>query len=401
MQQYGSPLYVYNESILRQRCREIRSLLTYGKFDVHYSIKANNNIELLKIIRDEGLHSDAMSPGELFIAQQAGFSNKEILYVCNNVSADEMAAAVDQGVTVSLDSLSQIDLLGSAKPGSRVAVRFNPGIGAGHHEKVRTGGKKTKFGVLYDQIDEVKKRLKRYRLLLEGVNMHIGSLFLEHENYTAAANELLKIAEQFEGLQFVDFGGGFGIPYRKRTQQKRLNLQEMGRALDRVVLDWSQKTGWNGTIVIEPGRFISAECGVLLGTVHAVKSLFGTRYVGTDLGFNVNPRPVLYDSYHEIEVFGREEKYRNRTEKVTIVGNICETGDVLAKERELPTVEENDIVALLDAGAYCYSMCSNYNARLRPAEVLIQTDGRVRLIRRRDTLTDIANQYLLQNGTEP
>ena len=224
---------------------------------------------------------------------------------------------------------------------------------------------------------------------------------MEHENYTAAANELLKIAEQFEGLQFVDFGGGFGIPYRKRTQQKRLNLQKMGRALDRVVLDWSQKTGWNGTIVIEPGRFISAECGVLLGTVHAVKSLFGTRYVGTDLGFNVNPRPVLYDSYHEIEVFGREEKHRNQTEKVTIVGNICETGDVLAKERELPIVEENDIVALLDAGAYCYSMCSNYNARLRPAEVLIQTDGRVRLIRRRDTLTDIANQYLLQNGTEP
>ncbi len=393
IQQFGSPIYVYSEAILRQRCREIKNFMTFKHFDAHYSLKANNNVELLKIIREEGISSDAMSPGELFIAQKAGYTKDDILYVCNNVSAEEMINAVDQGLVTSLDSLAQIETLGQVRPGSRISIRFNPGIGAGHHEKVITAGKKTKFGVWHDQIGDIKALLSQYQLKLEGINMHIGSLFLEHSSYTKAAEELLKIAEEFEGLVFIDFGGGFGIPYQKHAQQGRLDLRETGKVLDQLVTQWSEKTGWKGTIVVEPGRYIAAECGVLLGTVHALKSQFDTNYAGTDLGFNVNPRPVLYDSYHELEIFGKNEKASQATEKVSVVGNICESGDIVAKDRELPVIEQGDIIAMLDSGAYCFSMCSNYNARLKPAEVLIQSDGTPRLIRRRDTLEDIMAQY--------
>ncbi len=194
IQDYGSPLYVYNESILRERCREIRSLMSYPNFEVHYSVKANNNIELLKIIKDEGICSDAMSPGELFIAQKAGFKKNEILYVCNNISTEEMANAVDNGLTVSLDSVSQIESMGKTRPGSRIAVRFNPGIGAGHHEKVMTAGEKTKFGVNIDQIDEMRSLIRQYDLKLEGINMHIGSLFLEPELVNSVACNAVPLA---------------------------------------------------------------------------------------------------------------------------------------------------------------------------------------------------------------
>ncbi len=394
IKEFGSPLYVYNEAILRKRSREMAELVSYPGFKSNYSIKANSNLELLRIIRDEGLHADAMSPGEIYVLLAAGFKPEEILFVANNVSCEEMQFAIEKGVLISCDSLSQLKQLGKLNPGGCVAVRFNPGIGAGHHEKVITGGDNTKFGVNIEFIDEVKTILKQYALKLVGINQHIGSLFMEPEPYLEGVKALLSIAEEFEELTFVDMGGGFGIPYYKQDGQPRLDIKETSRRLTEIIEQWTKRTGRNIKIKMEPGRYVVAECGVLLGTVHAVKNNTRRTYVGTDLGFNVLIRPAMYDSHHDIEVYrdGKVVK-SNDLHRVTIVGNICESGDILANERDLPLIKEGDIIGVMDAGAYGYSMSSNYNLRFRPAEVLIGLDGKARQIRSRDTMEDLLKGF--------
>ena len=394
LKEFGSPLYVYNEKIFRQSCKDMSTLIPIENFKSNFSIKANSNLELLKIAHEEGLHADAMSSGEIFVLLKAGFKPEEILYIPNNVSEEEMRYAIDKGILVSVDSLSQLEMLGRINAGGKVAIRFNPGVGAGHHEKVVTGGKKTKFGVNLDLVDDVKSILKKYNLKLSGINQHIGSLFMEGSSYVEGAKHVLEIAKQFKDLEFVDFGGGFGIPYRKQEGQPRLNIKELGENLANTVKEWEKDYGKNIKIKIEPGRYIAAESGVILGNVYAVKKNYGHTYVGTDLGFNTLMRPVLYDSYHEIEVYrnGKPAPAANM-EVVDIVGNICESGDIIAKERNLPAINEGDIIGVMDAGAYGYSMASNYNNRLRPAEVLIKTDGTAKLIRRRDTLEDLVRNF--------
>ena len=215
-QQFGTPLYVYNETVLRQRCRELKALSSLPGFGVNYSVKANTNPVLLRIIREEGLVVDAMSPGELYMDQLAGFTADEILYISNNISEDELRNAVRHGVLISVDSLSQVETLGRVNPGGKVMVRFNPGIGAGHHAKVVTAGKETKFGVSPELLDDLFAILKKYDLHLAGINQHIGSLFMEADGYIAAAEVLLHLAERLpadvlEKLEVIDFGGGFGM----------------------------------------------------------------------------------------------------------------------------------------------------------------------------------------------
>jgi len=394
IKEFGSPLYVYNENIFRTRCREMANLIPYHRFKANFSVKANSNLELLKIAREEGLNADAMSPGEIYILLKAGFLSDEIFFVPNNVSEEEMKYAIEKGITISVDSLSQLEMFGRINPGGKVAVRFNPGVGAGHHSKVVTGGKKTKFGVNFDMVDDVKRILKNYSLKLVGVNQHIGSLFMEPDPYIESAKLILTIAKQFEDIEFVDFGGGFGIPYHKQEGQQRLNLKELGDKLAHIIYDWVKDYGKEIKVKTEPGRYIVAESGVLLGTVYAIKENYGDTYVGTDLGFNVLMRPVMYDSHHDIEVY-RNGKPADTEElkPVYVVGNICESGDIIAKERMLPRIFEGDIIGVMDAGAYGYSMSSNYNSRLRPAEVLIKEDGTPKLIRRRDRLEDLVRNF--------
>lgn len=395
IQKYGSPLYLYNETILRDRCKELKNLVTYPNFSVNYSVKANGNLSLLKIIKEEGLNVDAMSPGEIYIEELAGFKPEQILFISNNVSAEEMQYAIDRNITISVDSLSQLELLGKINKGGKVCVRFNPGVGAGHHEKVVTGGKKTKFGVEPTKIQEVKDVLNKYNLRLVGINQHIGSLFMEGDKYIEGIQSLLTIAKNFKDLDFIDLGGGFGIPYKKLAHQPRLDLQKLGKELDKVLFQFVQEYGKEVLFKVEPGRYIVAECGLLIGTAHAIKTNYDNKYVGTDLGFNVLKRPIMYDSHHDIEVYRSQEKLSTKNEVVSIVGNICESGDIIAKERELPEIFEGDLIGVMDAGAYGYCMASNYNNRLRPAEVLITSSGDDQIIRRRDTFEDIARNFML------
>lgn len=394
VKEFGSPLYVYNEKILRQRCRDMKNLVDYPYFIPNYSIKANSNLEILKIVKEEGLRADAMSAGEIQLLLYAGFAPENLFFVPNNVSEAELKYAVDHGVLVSVDSLSQLELLGKINQGGKAAVRFNPGVGAGHHEKVVTAGKKTKFGVNIDCVGQVKEIAKKYDMKICGVNQHIGSLFMEGDAYIEGVKSLLSVAEQFEDIDFVDMGGGFGIPYRKQEGQGKLDLVSFKAKLTQVLEQWTDKYGKKILFKTEPGRYIVAESGVVLGNVYSTKNNYGNRYVGTDIGFNVLARPVMYDSHHDIEVYRAGKPLNSEaTEEVTVVGNICESGDIIAKKRALPAIKEGDILGVMDAGAYGYAMSSNYNMRLRPAEVLIKEDGEPKLIRRRDTFEDLIANF--------
>lgn len=393
IKEYGSPLYVYNEAVLRERCRDMKNFIKYKNFSVSFSAKANSNIHLLKIVREEGLNVDAMSEGEIYVQLKAGFDPKQIFYIPNNVSENELRYAACNGVTVSVDSLSQLELFGKINRGGKVAVRFNGGIGAGHNEKVVTAGKKAKFGVDPEYISKVKQIADTYNLKIIGINQHIGSLFMEGSAYIKSLKMLLSIAENFKGLEFIDMGGGFGVPYKKQTGEERLDLEKLGREIDYLILEWTKKYGKEIEFRIEPGRYICAECGVLLGSVNAVKVNYGTKYIGTDIGFNVLIRPVMYNSHHDIEVYKKNGIKTDEKEKVTVVGNICESGDIVAEDIILPKIEEGDVIGVLDAGAYGYVMSSNYNNRLRPAEILIKQDGEEQVIRRRDTLEDLLRNY--------
>lgn len=398
--QYGSPLYVYNEAILRERCRDLLSLSTLPNFRVSYSAKANTNPALLQIVRNEGCVVDAMSLGELYVNALAGFTPDQMLYVCNNISAEEMRLVVAKNVLLSVDSLSQLELYGKINPGGKVMIRINPSIGAGHHKKVITAGKETKFGVNLEDFDQALAILAKYDLILAGLNQHIGSLFMDSENYLNAVAFLLHFAQErlekrFADLEMLDFGGGFGIPYHKYDNQPRLNLDDLREKLHSQLQNFITDTGYQGAFSIEPGRYIVAECGVLLGTVNAIKTNNSIRYVGTDIGFNVLMRPVLYDSFHDIEIYRENGVPDDHLLPQTIVGNICESGDILAKNRLLPKIQEGDILGVLDAGAYGFVMASSYNQRLRPAEVLITLDGTPKVIRRRETFEDLTRCCIL------
>lgn len=395
IQKYGSPLYVYNENILKTRCREMKNLVNYDKFIVDYSMKANSNPSILKLIRKESIEVDVMSPGEIYVAMFAGYKSNEIFFICNNISETEMMYAIERGIRISVDSLSQLEQYGRLAPGSEVALRINPGIGVGHHVKVVTGGKATKFGINTDMLDDIKKICAKYKLKVVGINQHIGSLFLECNEYLKSIDSLFEFSMHFPELHFIDFGGGFGVPYNKKTDKQRLPLDELGQALSEQICKFNSLYGRNIFFRIEPGRYIVAECGCLLGSVNAIKKNT-TKYIGTDIGFNALMRPILYDSYHEIDLYRDGTLIDDKNEVVTIVGNICESGDILAKDRIMPQIRKGDILAVKNAGAYGYVMSSNYNGRLRPAEVLITSSGAAKLIRKRDSYNNLIENYIME-----
>ena len=389
IEKYGSPLYVYNENTLRKRSKEMMDLLPNKKLVVDYSIKANTNIELVKIIKSEGLHVDAMSPGEVAFEKKAGYKNNEIMYVCNNISESEMKEIIKEGILISVDSLSQLEMYGKLNPNGEVIVRFNPGVGAGHHEKVVTGGHHTKFGVQREFIDDVKKILNKYNLKLVGINQHIGSLFLDYNSYIEGVKNILEIASSFKGLKLIDLGGGFGVPY---NHEERLDLKKLSIELDKVLSAFLDNYDNKDVVFyIEPGRYVVCEAGILIGSVTSVKENYNTNYLGCDIGFNVLMRPILYDSYHEIKVL--QKNSNDLKETYTVVGNICESGDILGSDRLLDKASVGDAIIVYNTGAYGYSMSSNYNLRCRPAEVLITIDHKDKLIRKRDTIEDMMSNF--------
>lgn len=382
--EYDSPLYLYSEKILRDTCRSLKKMIMYPDVEINYSVKANTNLQILKLIREEGFHVDAVSPGEIFLEEKAGYLQNEIFFISNNASTEEFKFAVERNIMISVDSLSQLHKFGQLFPGKKIAVRINPGKGAGHHEKVITAGEKSKFGIPTEYIDEIHKIAKTHNLTITGLNMHIGSNYLESSTFLNAVSILLLSAFTFKNLDFIDIGGGFGIPYR--PGEISLDILALGKELDTIFDNWTQKYGKQIRFFLEPGRYVVAQSGILLAQVESIKKNPTRTFIGTDAGFNVLTRPMTYGSYHEIINCNH---VKGETNVVDISGNICESGDLFAHNRNITQTKENDVLAILDAGAYGYSMASNYNARLRPAEVLMRQDGTFILIRKRDTLEDL------------
>lgn len=390
VKEYGTPLYVYSEDIIRDHMKKVGSVITKYPYTANYSVKANTNMEILKIANSEGINADAMSEGEMRVLLEAGYEPERIFFVPNNVDLEEIEFAVSHSIIVSLDSLSQLEMYGKNFPNTKCAVRINPGVGAGHHEKVVTAGKKTKFGIAEEDIDTIFEITKKYNLTIAGINQHVGSQFLDPEPFLMAVDNFLRIAKKFDDLEFIDFGGGYGIPYHKLDDEAPFDMSAFSIEFNAKIDKFVEEYGYAPLFKSEPGRYCVAQGGILLGRVHAIKQNSGVKYVGTDVGMNVLMRPVLYDSYHDVEVI-KDGKLQDggETEVVTVTGNICESGDILAKDRKLLKIDEKDLIAVLDAGAYGYSMCSSYNTRRRPAEVLITSEGKVKLIRKRETYEDL------------
>lgn len=390
VKEFGSPVYVYNEEIIRRHMDSVAKVITKYPYTANYSIKANTNINILKLALEEGNNCDAMSVGEIMMLEKAGFPTDRIFFVPNNVSKEELMYAIEKGVMTSLDSLEQLELYGTLNPGGKCAVRINPGVGAGHHEKVVTAGKKTKFGIAEEDIDKIFEVAAKYNLTIAGINQHIGSLFMDPEPYLKATANLLRIAKKFDNLEFVDFGGGYGIPYHKLDGEAEFDMAGFKERLEPILDEFVAEYGSAPLFKSEPGRYCVAEGSVILGRVNATKQNAGKKYAGTDIGMNVLVRPSMYDSWHDIEIIRDNEVVpRENMEEISVTGNICESGDILAKDRMLPVIKSGDLACVLDTGAYGYSMCSSYNSRPRPAEVMICKDGTVKQIRKRETVEDL------------
>ena len=383
VKKYGTPLYVYEADTIKSRYSNLVENIKYSSLKVHYAVKANSNLYLLKLIKKLGAGAETVSLGEVLVSLKAGFKPNQIIYTCSNITKDELKSLIEKGIRVNLDSLSQIKLWGEIRPGSSISLRLNQGIGAGNHNHVITGGPESKFGVDIRQINEVQALARKYKLSINGIQQHIGSGILGEETLLKAMRALLKTAYRFPDLEFIDFGGGFGIPYR--PNEKSLDLKHLGPLIVKTLRGFSKDYGRNLTIIFEPGRYLVAEAGTLLVQVTEIKKNPTKTFVGTDSGFNHLIRPAMYGSYHEVV---NASRIKGKKVKVSVVGNICESADFFAKDRLLTIPRQGEILAILNAGAYGFSMSSNYDLRPRPAEVLIE-GSRTKLIRRREELEDI------------
>jgi len=384
-ERFDTPLYATDEQVVRQNYRRIRDAFNaHLDTDVHYACKANSNLALLRILEQEGASIDAVSVGEVFLCLKAGFPPDRIMFTGTSVRTDELEWLVGKGVEINLDSISAVERLAKFYH-CRIALRINPEIGAGHHEHVITGIKESKFGIPQDQAVKAVRLARSLGLEVVGLHVHIGSGVLAKEPFVLAASKLIEIAKEVESragakLEWVDLGSGFGIPYR--PEEKGLDLDDIAEELCSML----KKRLPRKTLRIEPGRFIVADSTVLLTRVNTIKRTRVRNYLGVDAGFNLLIRPAFYGSYHHIVVADRADAPAKM--KYDVAGPLCESGDLLGRDRELPEVKEGDVLAVLDAGAYGFSMSSRYNSRPLCAEVLVNGKD-VHVIRERESMDDL------------
>ena len=387
--EYGTPLYVYDEECIRTAFTALRQAFAVPDLRIHFATKANSNPWILRLLRQLGAWADVVSPGEILLARTAGFPPERLLYNGNSASDAELRTALDQGVRINVESLSQLRRLAAMAPGTAISIRFNIYVGGGHHSHVITGGPESKFGIDWEQAAEAQRVAGAGGLRVAGVHCHIGSGVLQAERFVQAVTNLLVTARRFPALEQVNFGGGIGIPYRRG--ERPLDLERLGSLLTGAYDAFCAEYGARPALCLEPGRFLIARAGTLLCRVTAVNQARKYRFAGTDSGFNHLVRPAMYGSYHHLEPVAP----RSGPPRPTVVtGNICESGDVFTRgeagiePRPLPPLQEGDLLAIRDAGAYGFAMASRYNSFPLPAEVLVDA-GRARLIRRRDALAQL------------
>ena len=391
--EFGAPVYVYDaEKITAQYNRLSNAFRQVPSVRLNYAVKALNNISILRLMNHLGSGLDTVSIQEVQLGLAAGFDPKNIIFTPNGVSLEELESAAALGVQINIDNLSLLEQFGSKHPNIPVCVRINPHVLAGGNANISVGHIDSKFGISIHQIPHILRIVELTGMHINGIHMHTGSDILDIDVFLYASEILFNTAKHFKQLDFVDFGSGFKVPYKAGDIET--NVEELGQKLSTRFNEFCEEYGRPLTLAFEPGKFLVSEAGKFLAKVNVVKQTTSTVFASVDSGFNHLIRPMLYGAKHHITNIsnpqGRERYY-------SVVGYICET-DTFASNKQIAEITEGDILCFDNAGAYCFTMASNYNSRLRPAEVLWY-EGQAHLIRAHETFEDLVrNQVELKDS---
>ena len=387
-EEFGTPLYVYDADKILEQYNRLVSAFQDTKLKINYACKALNNINILKLLKQAGSGLDAVSIQEVYLGLKAGFKPEDIIYTPNMVSFEEIKEAISLGVHVNIDNIPFLEYFGH-EFGSRVpiCIRINPHIAAGGHLHIQTGHIDSKFGISVYQVRHIKRIIDTYKLRVTGLHMHTGSDILDSTVFIKGMEVLFEVASEFPDLEFLDFGSGFKVGYR--TDDVTTDIEDLGKKVTKSFNNFCKAYGRELELWFEPGKFLVSEAGHFLMKVNVIKQTTSTVFAGVDTGQNHLIRPMFYEAYHHIfnvsNPTGQPRVY-------SVVGYICET-DTLGADRKINEVREGDILAIANAGAYCYTMSSNYNSRFKPAEVMVY-GGKAHLIRKRETLDDLTKNQI-------
>lgn len=389
VREFGAPLYVYNGEKIAAQYRKLTTAFEGHPTRFFYACKALTNVNVLQLVRRLGAGLDCVSINEVKLGLLAGFDSADILFTPNCVALDEIVQGKELGVNINIDNISILEQFGNRFGGSYpVCVRINPHINAGGNYKISTGHIDSKFGISIHQLRHIERIVAKTGLHVRGLHMHSGSEIKDIDVFLQSLEVVFSAAQHFKELDFIDLGSGFKVPYSPGEQET--DIQTLGEKVSQAVSTFEGKYGRPVEIWFEPGKYLVSEAGYFVVKTSVVKQTTASVFVGIDSGFNHLVRPMFYESYHHISNLsnpdGQERIY-------TVVGNICET-DTFAWDRVINEVREGDYLAFHNAGAYGFEMSSNYNSRLRPAEVLME-EGIPRLIRRREEFEDILRNQVL------
>lgn len=388
-EKYGTPLYVYDTEVIAHQYQKLQTAFSDIKsLRINFAMKALSNISVLKFTRSLGSCVDTVSIQEVKLCLHVGFKPEQIGFTPSGVTWEEIEEAVSLKVKIHLDSIPLLEKFGKKYGASYpVGIRLNPHVMAGGNLKISTAHERSKFGVSILQVDDIHRVMQETGLVIDGLHQHTGSEIKEAETFLQVAEIMLKAAKTFPDLQYLDFGGGFKVPYK--LHDKGTDMNKVGKAISHRFNEFCKEYGRELTLVFEPGKFLAAECGYFFVKVNVVKHNPSVSFAAVDSGLNHLIRPMMYDAYHEIvnvsNPTGEKKPYN-------VVGYICET-DNFAEDRLLPEITEGDILCLLNAGAYGFTMASNYNSRFKPAEVIIHK-GQDFLVRERETMDDILRNQI-------
>ena len=391
---YGSPLYVYDtDKIEAQYNRLTDAFSTVKNLKLNYAVKALSNINILKFFNNIGAGLDTVSIQEVQLGLTTGIDPKKIIFTPNGVSLIEIEKVAKLGVQINIDNLSILELFGQKHPEIPVCIRINPHIMAGGNSKISVGHIDSKFGISIHQVPHIKRVVENTGMNINGIHMHTGSDILDIDTFLRATEILFDVAKQFENIDFIDFGSGFKVPYKEGDIST--DIEQLGLQLSERFNKFCVEYGKEITLMFEPGKFLVSDAGVFLAKVNVVKQTTSTVFAHVDSGFNHLVRPMMYDSYHHITNISNPE---GRDRYYSVVGYICET-DTFGSNRRIPEISEEDVLCFHNAGAYCFSMASNYNSRCLPAEVMIH-QGKAYLIRKRQTIQDILHNQEIVNFSD-
>jgi diaminopimelate decarboxylase len=380
---FGTPIYLYDLKIIENQFDKLnKELSVLENYKIHFAAKSLSNISILKFIKKMGAGLDAVSIEEVMIGLKCGFNKDEILYTPNGVSFKEIKKVFKLGVKINLDSIESIKDFVNEFGNQSITVRINPGIYAGGNDNVSVGHSESKFGIPEERIDELLDMEKKGKIKVTGLHIHTGSDITKNNEFKEGTKKIFSIARDFKNIESIDLGGGIKIPYYKNDTSTNLNdyVKEVSKELKKFELEFKKKL----KLIFEPGKFLVSDCGFFITKVNYIKSTKTKDFLQVDSGFNHLLRPTLYGSHHEIinlsNPAGKKKEY-------DVVGYICEK-DTFAEKRKISEASIGDLICFKNAGAYGFNMSSNYNSRLKPAEVCIY-NNKILKIREAQSLKDL------------